>query len=190
MGLFDAALGIGGGVVHLGHVLASHSADIGDLHLHDDVPAAIHKALDGLGKGGVGKAIAEGILDGAFIVDEPVSSRRFIIAVAHIDALGVFHVIAFQVAVGEAARVVIGGRSGQVISVNIGEPPGGVHFAGQRLPYRVEAHRAGAADPECCVHTLHEAQLHGVGGVDEHDHLVIVLPLDDVQEGFFIPGQL
>ena len=190
MGFLDAAPGIRGGVVHLSHILAGHGAGIGDLHLHDDVPAAVRKALYGLFKGRVAQAVAERILHRGSIIDEPVGSGRFIIAVAHVDALGVFHIIALQVAVGEAARVVIGGSGRQVVSVDIGEAAGGVHIAGEHPAHRVKAHRAGAADPQAGVHALHEPELHRVGGVDEDDHLLIVLAFDDPDQGFLVLGQL
>ena len=91
--LLDAAPGVGGGVVDLHHVLAGHSAGIRDLHLHGDGAAAVGVALDALLKAGVAQAVAEGVLHGAVVVDEAVGGRRLIVAVAHVDALGVFHIV-------------------------------------------------------------------------------------------------
>ena len=190
--LLDAALRIGRGVIDLHHVLAGGGAGVRDLDLHGDGAAAVGKGLDALLKARVAQAVAEGILHGAVIVDEAVRGRRLVVAVADVDALGVFDVVAgVQVAVGEVAGVPEGGRRGQIVGIGIDQAAGGVDLAGQRAADRVEAHRAGTADPEGRVDAiLQEAQLHRVGGVDEHDELREALRLHEREQVFLILGQL
>ena len=192
MGLLDAALGIGGGVIDLHHVLARSVAGIGDLHLQGDGAAAVHIGLNALLKAGVAQAVAEGVLDGAVIVDEAVGRGGLVVAVAHVDALGILHVVAgVQVAVSKVAGVPEGGGRGQIIGIGVHQTAGGVHRTGEHFAHRVEAHRAGAAHPEGRVHAvLQEAQLHGVGGVDEHDDLGEALGLDQRQQILLVLRQL
>ena len=191
VGFFDAALGIGGGVVDLHYVLAGNAAGVGDLDLQGDGAVAVGVGLDALLEARIAQAVAEGVLDGGGIVDVTVRSRGLIVAVAHVDALGVLHVVpGSQVAVGEVAGVPEGGGCGEVVGVGVHQAAGGVDLAGQDVAHRVEAHRAGAADPEGRVHALDEAQLHSVGGVDQHDDLGKALGLDQGQEIFLILRQL
>src|SRR5699024_3738105 len=67
MGLFNAAHGVGSGVVDLDHVLAGHAAGVGYLHGHGDGAVGIRVVLNLLGKGGVAQAVAEGVLDGGLV---------------------------------------------------------------------------------------------------------------------------
>ena len=185
----DAAFGVRRGIVNLRHILARGLTGIGHLHLQDDVPAAVHKVFDGLGEGCITQTETKGILHGGIIIDITIRRRCFIVAVAYINPFGVFNIIALQVAVGEAACIIVSRRRSQVISVNISQASGGIHLTGQRLAHCVEANSAGAADPQAGVHAFHKTQFHGIGGVDQHDHLAIILALDQVQQILFILGQ-
>ena len=192
VGLLDAALGVGGSVVDLHHVLARRAAGVGDLDLQGDGAAAVGEGLDALLEAGVAQAVAEGILHRGGVVDEAVRGGGLVVAVAHVDALGVLHIVpGAQVAVGEVPRVPEGGGGGEVVGVGVHQAAGGVDLAGQHVTHRVEAHRAGAAHPEGGVHAVfQEAQLHGVGGVDQHDDLAEALGLDQSQQILLVPGQL
>ena len=198
MAFFDAALGVGGGVVDLHDVLAGRVAGVGHLDLHRDGGLVGGKIGDGLFKRGVGKAVAEGILhhrpvrllvaDAGGIVDP----AGLVETVADVDALGVLEVVAvFQIGIGEHARVPVRGRGGQVIRIGVGQPAGGVDRAGQHLAHRVHAGRARRADPQRGVDALflQKAQLHRVGGVQQHNDLVKVLLFHQRQQVFLIPGQ-
>ena len=190
--LFDTALRVGGGVIDLHHVLAGNVAGVRDLHLHGDGTVAVGVALDALLKARVAQAVAEGVLHGAVVVDEAVRGRRLIVAIADVDALGVLDVVAgAEIAVSKVARVPVGGGGGEVVGVGVDQAAGGIDLAGQRAADRVEAHRAGAADPEAGVDAvLEEAELHRVGGVDEHDDLREALRLHDREQVFLILRQL
>ena len=197
MGLFNAAHGVGGGVVDLDHVLAGDAAGVGHLHGHGDGAVGVGIVLNFLGKGGVAQTIAEGVLDGGLVgvliaqTGLIVDPAGFIEPVAHVDALGVLHVVALQVAVCKVARVPVGGGGGDVIGIGVCEAAGGVHRAGQGLAHGVHARAAGAADPQGGVDALilQEAQLHGVGGVDEHHHGLIALGLDQLQQVLLVLGE-
>ena len=185
-----AALRIRCGVIHLCHVLSGYAASVFHLHLHNDIPAAIHKTFNGLAERGIAETIAERILYGLVIVDEAIRRGRLIIAVAHINAFSIFHIVALEIAVGKAARIGIGRRGSQIVCVNIGQAAGRIHTACQHSAHSIKAHSTGAAHPQAGIHALHEAQFHGVGGIDEHNHLCIILCFHQVQQVFLILGQL
>ena len=197
MGFLDAADGVGCGVVDLHHVLACHSAGVFDLHGHLDGAVGGLVVGNGLLKGGVRQTIAEGILHslcvGGFIADAGgvVHIAGLVEAVAHIDALGVFHVVVLEVGISKVACVPVSRSGGQVVGVGIRQAAGGVHLAGQDLAHGVEAGRAKAADPQGGINgvILQKAQFHGVGGIDEDDHLTKTLCLDESQQVFFILRQ-
>ncbi len=198
VGFLNAAHGVGGGEVHLSHVLARRVPGIRDLHLHGDGALVHGEVLNRLFKSGVAQPVAEGVLDGLFIgrfiafARGVVDEAGLIEAVAHVDALHVLYVVALiQVAVGKVARVPVGGGGGVVVGVGVGEPPGGIHRPRQHLAHRVHAPAAGAADPQSGVHAvLQEAQLHGVGGVDQYDDLAKALGLDQFQQILLVLGEL
>ena len=197
MGFLDAADGVGGGVVDLHYVLACHSAGVLDLHGHLDGAVGGLVVGNGLFKGGVRQTIAEGILHslcvGGFIADAGgvVDIAGLVEAVAHIDALGILDIVVFEVGIGKVAGVPVSRGGGQVVGVGIRQTTGGVHLAGQDLAHGVEAGRAKAADPQGGIDgvILQKAQFHGVGGVDEDDHLAKALCLDKRQQVFFILRQ-
>ena len=197
VGLFNPAHGVGGGVVDLDHVLAGDAAGVGHLHGHGDGAVGVGVVLNLLGKGGVAQAVAEGILDGGLVgllialAGLVVDPAGLVEAVAHVDALGVLHVVALQVAVCKVACVPVGGGGGDVIGVGVCEAAGGVYHAGQGLAHGVHARAAGAADPQGGVDALilQEAQFHGVGGVDEHHHGLIALGLDQLQQVLLVLGE-
>ena len=198
MALFDAAGGVGGGVVDLHHILAGHIAGVGHLHLHADGVLIGGVVRDGLFKGGVAQTVAEGILHRGLVsglvafAGGVVDPAGLVEAVAHIDALGILKVIAaFQVGVGENACVPEGGRGGQVIGPGVCETAGGSDLPRQHLAHRVHAGGAGRADPQGGVHAvlLQKAGLHGVGGVQQHDDLFKVLGLHQGQQVLFVLGE-
>ena len=192
LSLLHAALGIGRGVVDLHDVLTRDRAGVCDLDLHGDDAVAVGIALDALLKVRIAQTVAKGVLHGAVIVDKAVGRGGLIVAVADIDALGVLDIVAgLEVAVSKVPGVPEGGGGGEVIGVGIDQAAGGIDRAGQRLTNRVEADRAGAADPERGVHAvLEEAELHRVGGVDEHDGLREALRLHEREQVFLVLRQL
>ena len=197
MGFLDAANGVGCGIVDLYHVLACHSTGVLDLHGHLDGAVGGLVVGNGLLKGGVGQAVAEGVLHGlcvgGFVAEAGgvVNIAGLVEAVAHIDALGVLHIVMVEVGVGKVAGVPVSWRGGQIVGVGIRQTAGGVYLAGQDLAHGVEAGRTKAADPQSGINgvILQKAQFHGVGGVDEDDHLAKTLCLDESQQIFFILRQ-
>ena len=198
MGFFNAADGIGDGVVDLHHILACHSAGVLDLHGHLNGTVRGLIVGDGLLKARVGQTIAEGILYG-FCIGGFIAYAGGIIhiaglveAVAHIDALGVLYIMMIEVCVSKVTGVPVCRGGGQVVSVGIRQATGGVHLAGQDLAHGIEAGGTKATDPQGSVNAavLQKAQLHGVGGVDEDDHLAKALRLDQCQQILLVLRQL
>ena len=188
--LFNAALGVRRGVVDLHHVLARDAAGVGDLYLHGNRLARAGKGFDALFKRGIAEAVAERVLHGRIVVDVSVRRCGFVVAIAHIDAFRILHVVAIEVAVGEAARVPIGGRRSQIVRIRVDEPAGRVDRTAQHIADRVKADRAGAADPKHRVNAvLNEAELHRVGGVDQHDCLCVALRFDERDQVFLVLRQ-
>ena len=190
MRLLNAALGVRRGIVNLHHILARDAAGVGDLHLHRNRTVAVGIARDLLREGRVAQAIAERVLHSLFVVDKAVCRRRLIVAIADVDALGVFDIVALEVAVGKVARVPIRRRGGQVIRVGIDEPTGGIDRTGKHFADCIKADRAGAADPNARVHAVRKTKLHRVRRVDEHDHLAEALRFNEVQKVFLVLRQL
>ena len=91
--LLNAAGGVRRRIVDLRHVLAGDGARIGDLYVHRDDGPVIPEARDVLLEGRIAEAVAKGVLHGGVIVDEAVSGGRLVVAVAHVDALDVVHVV-------------------------------------------------------------------------------------------------
>ena len=198
MALLDAAHSVGRRIVDLHHILAGYIAGVGHLDLHGDGGIVGSKIRDGLFKGGVAQAVAEGILHHGLVgvlvagAGGVVDPAGLIKAIAHIDALGVLEVIAvFQVGVGKHTCIPVGRRGGEIIGVGVGQTAGGVHLTGEHLAHCVHAGRTGSANPQRSVDALlfQKAQLHGVGSVQQHNDLVKVLCLDQFQQIFFILGQ-
>ena len=197
MGLFNAADGVGGGVIHLHHVLTGHVAGVCHLDGHGDGAVGVGIPLNFLAEGGVAQAIAEGILDHGLVgllvalASLIIHPAGFVEPIAHIDALGVFHIVVVQIAVGEAACIPVGGGGGHIVGVGVGEAAGGVDQAAQGLAHGVHTGAARAADPECRVNALvlQEPQLHGMGGVDEHHHGAVALVLDQLEQVLFLLGE-
>ena len=198
MGFFNAADGVGRGVVYLHHILACHSTGVLDLYGHLDGAVGGLIVGDRLLKGSVGQAVAEGVLHclcvGGFIADTGgvIHIAGLVEAVTHIDALGVLHIVVLEVRVGKVAGVPVSRCGGQIVCVGIRQTAGGVHLAGQDLAHGVEAGGAKAADPQRGIDgiILQKAQLHGVGGVDKDDHLAKALCFDEGQQVLFVLGQL
>ena len=193
-GFLNAAVGVGRGEVQLHHVLARHAARVGDGDLHSDGVGVLLEVGDLLLELGVAQAVAEGVLHIVVVVDQPLLSSGLIELVAHVDALHIVHkgehalegvVVADNLlgqvfhpgeeVVARVAGMVPGGGLRQVLQVGVHRPAGGVHRAGDDLAQGGHARRAGAggqdhrADGIILVHPI---QLHGVVGVDDHDHLV------------------
>ena len=198
MSLLDAAHGTGGGVIHLHHVLARHIAGVGHLHFHADGLAVRMEILDGLCKAGVGQPVTKGILHRLpirlFVAQAGgiVDPAGLVEPVAHIDALGILHIVPIQIGIGKTACIPVSRGGDQIISIGIGKPAGGVYLTAQNLAHRLKAGGAGAADPESGIHAalLHKAQLHGVGGVDQHNHPGKALGLYQFQQILFVLRQL
>ena len=175
-GLLDAALGVGGGEVHLHDVLARGVTGVGDL----DGDAHL-VARDGGGAGlpvevRVAHAVPERELDGGLVARLVVQVARLVVAVADVDALLVVDQRpALDVVVLVVAEVLGGGGAGDVVGVGVGEVSGRVDVARDHLAERDGAHRAGRADPQRRHDLrvlLEEAEFHHVPAVDHDDHLV------------------
>ena len=182
-GLLNAAVGVGGIVVDLDHVLAGHIAGVGDGDVEGDGAVALRDGAHLLGEGGVAQAVAEGILHGGVVIDEALGSGGLIELVTNIDALHVVdeggnravHGELVHVVIEHAAEVVPVGGLGQVVDIGVHHLGGGVHLAGEDLAQGVEAGLTGAGHDQSAldgVILVQPAQLHGVGGVDDHDDVV------------------
>ncbi len=182
-------VGIGGLHIDLHHVLARPIPGVG----HGDrclkaVAGFLHLVVRPL-ELGIGQAVAEGELNcGAVVVvpgvplaQHPVLIPRFIIAVTHIDALGVHQVLPAvgDSAVGDGVVPQVGGGGGAegVVGVGVHQPPGGVDRPRQRLADGINALLAHAAAPQAGLYVgvgriLQEAQLQGVVAVEHQHHRV------------------
>ena len=193
--LLDAALGVRGAVVGLDHVLASHVAGIGHVDGHSDRGAVIREVGDLLVKGGVREAIAKRVLDRGVVVYEAIGRRGLIVAVAHVDALGVVHKVdvlgaggrvsracehglvgVLDVGVVVRAKVVVARCALHGVREGVDGATAGVHGTGEHLANGLAAGGAGRPHPQCGVNRriVNKAQLHGVGTVEHHDHAVEV----------------
>ncbi len=186
-GLLNAAVGVGRIEVDLHHVLAGLVAGVGDSDIESNGPITFGDGAHLLLEGGVAQAVAEGELHRLAVVDGVFRGGGLIPLVAHVDA---FHVVdevgghglavglgghIAQVGVLELADVVIGGDGGQVVHEGVHGAAGGVHLAGQDIAQGVEPGLTGAGGQNDGLDggvLLNPAQLHGVGGVDHHHHLV------------------
>ena len=210
-GLLDAAVGVGRVVVDLYHVLAGHAAGIGDGDVQRNSAVRLGHGVDFLGKGGVAQAIAEGIDNGLVVVKalHAVGIGSLVELVAHVDA---FHIIDKARGGGDlGAASPVGGNVGQVVHVGIESVAevvgprcggqicqegvhglaGGVDFTGQNLAQGRETGLACTGGPDEGVDVgvvLGPAQLHGVGGVDDHDDLSKFFG-DALHHGGFAVGQ-
>ena len=182
-------VGVGGLHIDLHHVLAGTVPGVGygDGHL-EAVLALLYLIIRPV-KPGVGQAVAEGELDsGAVVIVSCVSLAQhrvlipgLIIAVAHIDALGIHQVLP---AVGDGAvgdgvvpQVGRGGGAEGIVGVGVHQPPGGVDLPGQGLADGVDALLSHAAAPQAGLHVgvgrvVQEAQLQGVVAVEYQHHRV------------------
>ena len=160
----------------------------------------------GLFKARIREAVAEGIDDRLVVVDKALLCRRFVVAVAEVDALFVLGgegggdvVVAHgDVALADVAVLVDGGGVheggifGEVCRPDVDGVAGGVDLAGEDVAQRVKAGRTGAAYPKDGVYArvcLQFAQLHDVGRVDDDDGLVVIV-FTEFQPVLFVGAQL
>ncbi len=121
------------------------------------MPSAWYVAVNLLGKGGVGQAVAEGIDHGLVIVDQALGGGSLVELVADVDALNIVDEVrgnqrciaakqagsgvtnGIRIGVGESADVVEVRCSGQVVDESVGRVAGGVDLTGNNLAQGVEA---------------------------------------------------
>ena len=197
----DIILGVGGLEVDLHGVLAVHRAGILHVHLHLEGIALLLDGEVGVLEGGVAQAVAEGeghvgaivILPGVALVQHIVLIPRLVVAVAHVDALLVHHVVPVALAdagvgvvlggghvviravgIGVRAEVLHGGGGVVVLEEGVHDAARGVHRAGQDVGHGGDAGHAHIADPQHRVDAVvvHKVQLEGVGGVEQHHDLL------------------
>ena len=164
--------------------------------------------IDLLLKGGVGKAVAEGILNLILVGDQAFLSSGLIELVADIDALYIVYEghIAFisgigggdlvlqiiHVGVGEISKVVPGRSSRQILYEGIRRLAGRIHGTVHDLTQSGETGVAGAGSQDHGADLgilIHPAQLHGVVGVDDDNDLV-KLGADLLDHVLFGDGEL
>ena len=197
----DVILGVGGLEVDLHGVLAVHRAGVLHVHLHLEGVILLLDGEVGVLEGGVAQAVAKGegyvaviaVLSGVALVQHVVLIPGLVVAVAHVDALLVHHVVPVALAdagvgvvlggghvviravgVGVRAEVLHGGRGMVILEEGIHDAPRGVHCARQDIGHGGDAGHAHVADPQHRVDAVvvHEVQLEGVGGVQQHHDLL------------------
>ena len=190
--LLDAALRVGSGVVAFHDILAGNGAGVRDRDLHRDVRAIVGEVGDLLIERRVGEAVAERVLHGRGIVDVAILGCRLVVAVAHIDAFGVVHIVdvlgaggcvsraceeglvrVLDVRVVMGAEVVVARCRGKRVGKGIGRTAGRIHGAGKHLADCIAARGAGGADPERCIDAVRvqEAELHSIRAVEDDNDL-------------------
>ena len=198
--LLNAAIGVRRVEVDLHGVLTGHTAGVGDGDIQGDGAVSLGHGVDFLGKGGVGQAVAEGILNGLVIVDQALGGGSLVELVADVDALNIVDEVrgnllwitakqagsgvtnGIRIGVGESADVVEVRCSGQVVDESVGRVAGGVDLTGNNLAQGVEAGLAGAGAPDNALDLgvlIDEAQLEGVGSV-VNQHNVVEVGADEV----------
>ena len=202
-GVFAVIIGIRRGIIQLHHAFAGDVARVGDAHFYSDVVAHIVEGDDLLLEARIAEAVAEGIHHGGVVIEGVVHLiRRFIIAVADVDALFVFHERSVDVhAVRIRTRVVIEGHlhigigrvRGEVRRPQVDRLAGEILFAAQQVGKGLAADAAGIADPDDGVYLVFAAhediQLHQRAGIDDRHHAVARL-LGKADGLFFILGKL
>ena len=192
-GVGAVVIGVGALEVELGHVAAGHVARVGHIHGgHVAIVRLVHRVI-GPVKARVRKTMAKGGVHLACVIEvarvalaqHAVLVAGLVVAVAHVDALGVREVLGVGhdvrveevvrlVAVGDevVAEVLHGRRARGVGGVGVHQAAGRVHEAGQHVAHGVDAGLSGRAHPEHGVRVGQVAQRNGVGGVEHHDHTV------------------
>ena len=202
--LLNAAVGIRGIIVDLHDLLTGGRTGVGDGDIHSDGAVSLGNAVQGLGKGGVAQAAAEGVHHSFVVVDQTLCGSSLVELVAHIDALNIVDkggndlctkgigLELIHVGVGKVAKVVRGGGLGQIIHKGINGAAGGVHIAAEDGAQSVEAALTGACAPDNALDLaviLDPAQFHGVGAVVDHNDLIKVLA-DQIDHVLLGLGQL
>ena len=198
--LLNAAIGVRRVEVDLHGVLTGNLAGVGDGDIQGDGAVSLGHGVDFLGKGGVGQAVAEGILNGLVIVDQALGSGSLVELVADVDALNIVDEVrgnllwitakragsgvtkGIRIGVSKVADVVEGRSCGQVIDESVGRVAGGVDLTGNNLAQSVEAGLAGAGAPDNALDLgvlIDEAQLEGVGTI-VNQHNVVEVGADEV----------
>ena len=194
--------GVGSLGVDLHGVLARDVSGVGDGHLDDDGLEVLPLDLKvGVGERGVGKAMAEGVhnlggvveVTGVALAEHGILIARLVVAVAHVDALEVAHVV---VARGLAVRievlvvaVVLGGGAGERVGhEGIDGMAGGVDGAGEDARQRLGAVGAGGRHEENRLDGREvgdPVELERARGVDDQDDLVevVIEVLQDLELG-------
>ena len=186
--LFHAAGDVGRLDVEFHNILAGGEAGV----LHRDrrgaeVAVPVHLQVRPF-KISVAQTIAEGIGDGGGVIviarvallEHSILIAGFIVLVADIDAFRVVHIGiagegAILVHIAVVAEVLHGGGGQVVVHIGVHQTAGGVDGAGQNLSNRADAARR-TGIPQHRVNAVfrlvRKVHLHGVGGADEHNHLV------------------
>ena len=191
--------GVGAVQIQLHHITAGHRAGVGHGHVHLNIAVGVHLAHGEVGplEGGVGQAVAEGILysGGVVIVTRValvqglVEVAGLVVLVAHVDAFVVEHGglhVAAVIDHHHVAHVLHGGGGEQVVGEGVHQMAGGVYAAAQYVRNGTAGVAACAGGPQHRRDVgviLHPAQLKGVVGVDHQNHVVevVVQVLDHAQ---------
>ncbi len=154
----------GGGVVELDHLFARPFPGVG----HPDGPLDLPLRLPGAHrlqrKAGVGQAVAKGV---AHPLRRP--RKSFKIPVAHINILGVVHIV------GGVVEVLRGGVVGQISDKGVGQLAAGIGLAGEqgsngRAPFHTPL--VGQEGRRDAVVLPKPGDVHHAAHVEHHSHLV------------------
>ena len=207
--LLNAAIGVRRVEVDLHGVLTGHTAGVGDGDIQGDGAVSLGHGVDFLGKGGVGQAVAEGILHGLVIVDQALGGGSLVELVADVDALNIVDEVrgnqrcitakqagsgvtnGIRIGVGESADVVEVRCSGQVVDESVGRVAGGVDLTGNNLAQGVEAGLAGAGAPDNALDLgvlIDEAHFQSIGTIVNQHNISKVFG-DHINHVLFCFGQ-
>ena len=185
--------------IDLHHVPASGRAGILHGNAEFNIAVSVHLAHLKVRplKGGIGDAVAEGVLHrggivvvpGIALVQSLVEVAGLIVFIAHVDAFvvehGGLHVLP-AVDQHHVPHVLHGGGGEGVIGEGVHQMAGGVHRPAEHIGDGTAGVAAGAGGPQHRADTGvvgHPAQLEGVIGVDHQDYVVkgVIEVLDDLQ---------
>ena len=207
-GFLDTAVVVGRGKINLYYILSGYLTGIFHLHIKAQLISIILKVLHGLGKAGVGKTVAEGILHSIFVIQEAFFCCRFIELVTGVNAFRIVYEgnVSFRgfvcrhnrllqvihIGIGMVSDVVNVGSLLQILHKGIHGSSGGVHISLQNLTQSGKSCYTCTGSPNHGLNliiVIRKAQLHGVIGIDNQNYLIEIFT-NRIQHILFRLGKL